>query len=95
MLKPINDYVLVEVKKRETETAGGIILPDNLSKSRFTKGVIQGIGNKVKDAQKGDLIAYIQFKGDKMTVDNKDYHLLKEEDISLILDEDVRIEESM
>ena len=44
MLKPLNNYVLLERMEEETKTAGGIIIPDN-AKEKPSRGRVIATGD--------------------------------------------------
>ena len=82
--QPLSDRVLVEVSSAEEKTAGGIIIPDN-AKEKPLKGTIVAVGpGKEKEPMilsVGDVVLYGKFSGKEVTVDGKDYLILKQEDV--------------
>jgi chaperonin GroES len=86
--KPLADRVLVEPAAAEEKTAGGIIIPDT-AKEKPMKGTIVAVGNGKKDepmtVKAGDKVLYGKYAGTEITVDGKEYLIMKESDIYAIV----------
>lgn len=87
-IKPLADRVLVEPAAAEEKTAGGIIIPDT-AKEKPQKGIIVAVGPGKKDepttVKVGDNVLYGKYAGTELTVDGKDYLIMKESDIYAIV----------
>ena len=93
MFKPLHNYVLLERIEEENITAGGIIIPDN-AKEKPMQGTIVAMGPG-KRTEKGELIApevkvgdvvlYGKYSGTEVTVDGKNYLIVRESDIFAVL----------
>lgn len=87
-IKPLADRVLVEPAAAEEKTASGIIIPDT-AKEKPQKGSIVAIGNGKKDepltVKVGDNVLYGKYAGTEITVDGKDYLIMRESDILAVL----------
>jgi len=92
-IKPLADRVLVRPAAAEEKTASGIIIPDT-AKEKPQKGEIIAIGegktaengNLVKPQVKvGDNVLYGKYAGTEITVEGKDYLIMRESDIFAIL----------
>ncbi|MFZ5554905.1 MAG: co-chaperone GroES [Bacteroidota bacterium] len=87
-VKPIADRVLVEPDAAETKTASGIIIPDT-AKEKPQRGTVIAVGNGKKDepltVKKGDKILYGKYSGTEITIDGKDYLIMKESDIYAVI----------
>ena len=92
-IKPLYDRIMVEVLEAKEKTKGGIVLPDTAKeKPQEAKVVAVGDG-KVSDEGKtvplkvkaGDKVLFGKYSGTEITVDDKDYLILKEEDILAIV----------
>jgi chaperonin GroES len=85
---PIADRVLVEADAAETKTASGIIIPDT-AKEKPQRGTIIAVGTGKKDepmtVKKGDKILYGKYSGTEVSIDGKDYLIMKESDIYAII----------
>lgn len=92
MLKPLADRVVIEVQKQEEKTVGGIVLPDT-AKEKPMQGKVIAVGKgRVEngkiipiEAQIGDLVLYSKYSGTEVKVDNKEYLILRENDILAIV----------
>lgn len=87
-IKPLADRVLVEPAAAEEKTAGGIIIPDT-AKEKPMRGVIVAVGDGKKDepitVKVGDTVLYGKYAGTELTVDGKDYLIMREADIYAII----------
>ncbi|MCH8317680.1 MAG: co-chaperone GroES [Bacteroidetes bacterium] len=87
-IKPLADRVLVEASPAEEKTAGGIIIPDT-AKEKPQKGEVIAIGSGKPDepmtVKVGDQILYGKYTGTDITVDDKDYLIMRESDIFAII----------
>lgn len=87
-VKPLADRVLVEPAAAEQKTAGGIIIPDT-AKEKPQRGTVVAIGNGKKDepltVKVGDQILYGKYSGTEITVEGKDYLIMRESDILAVI----------
>lgn len=87
-VKPIADRVLVEADPAETKTASGIIIPDT-AKEKPMRGTIVAIGAGKKDepitVKVGDKVLYGKYSGTEVSIEGKDYLIMKESDIYAII----------
>ena len=87
-VKPLADRVLVEPAAAETKTASGIIIPDT-AKEKPMRGKIVAIGNGKPDepmtVKVGDTVLYGKYAGTELSIDGKDYLIMKESDIYAIV----------
>jgi len=87
-VKPLADRVLVEPAAAEQKTAGGIIIPDS-AKEKPQKGTVVAIGNGKKDepltVKVGDQVLYGKYSGTEITVEGKDYLIMRESDILAVI----------
>ena len=83
-LKPLADRVVVEPVEAEQKTAGGIIIPDT-AKEKPQKGTVVAVGPGKKDepmtVKKGDTVLYGKYSGTEVSIDGKNYLIMKESDI--------------
>jgi len=91
-VKPLADRVVVEPMEGET-MKGGIIIPDT-AKEKPQQGKIVAVGpGRVSDngervapeVKKGDVVLYGKYAGTEVTVEGKDFLILRESDILAIL----------
>lgn len=87
-IKPLSDRVLVEPKAAETKTASGLFIPDN-AKEKPLQGTVVAVGPGNKDVtmevKNGDTVLYSKYGGQEITVDGKDYLIMKQADILAII----------
>lgn len=87
-IKPLADRVLVEPAEAEQKTAGGIIIPDT-AKEKPQRGKIVAVGNGKKDepltVKEGDMVLYGKYSGTEISVEGRDYLIMKESDILAIV----------
>ena len=85
---PLHDRVLVR-RLEEKETAkGGIIIPDT-AKEKPQEGEVMAVGaGKIEDGKRipldvktGDRILFAKYTGTDITVDDREYLILREEEI--------------
>ncbi|MFY8020391.1 MAG: co-chaperone GroES [Bacteroidia bacterium] len=87
-LKPLADRVLVEPATAEEKTAGGIIIPDT-AKEKPQRGTVVAVGNGKKDepltVKAGDTVLYGKYAGTEISIEGKDYLIMRESDIFAIV----------
>ncbi len=87
-IQPLADRVLVEPAAAEEKTAGGIIIPDT-AKEKPQKGTVIAVGKGKKDepitVKAGDTVLYGKYSGTEITIDGKDYLIMRESDILAII----------
>lgn len=87
-VKPLADRVLVEPAAAETKTAGGIIIPDT-AKEKPMRGKVVAVGNGKPDepmtVKVGDTVLYGKYAGTELSIEGKDYLIMKESDIYAII----------
>ena len=87
-LKPLADRVLVEPAAAEEKTASGIIIPDT-AKEKPQRGKVIAAGTGKKDepmtVKAGDTVLYGKYAGTEITVDGKEYLIMRESDIFAII----------
>jgi chaperonin GroES len=87
-VKPIADRVLVEPAQAETTTASGIIIPDT-AKEKPQRGIVVAVGNGKKDepmtVKAGDSVLYGKYSGTEISLEGKDYLIMRESDILAII----------
>lgn len=87
-IQPLADRVLVEPAAAEEKTSSGIYIPDT-AKEKPQKGVIVAVGNGKKDepltVKAGDNVLYGKYSGTEITLEGKDYLIMRESDILAII----------
>lgn len=95
MLKPLAGYVVIETICQEEKTASGIYLPDTASKEKPQTGIILAVGKGVTldngsvvepEVKVGNHVVFAKYVGSEVTLDSKDYLVVKEKDILAIIE---------
>lgn len=92
-LKPLHDRIIVEASPKEEKTASGIILPDSAQEKPLRGEVLAvGPGKRLDsgqlapiDVKKGDTVIYGKYSGTEVTVEGKDYVILRADDILAVV----------
>lgn len=94
-IKPLHDYVVLEPTKEEEKTKSGILLPDTAEKDDIKQAKVVAIGPGRKTAsgkvvemsvKVGDKVLYSKYSPDKIKVEDKEYVIVKEEDILAVIE---------
>ena len=87
-IKPLADRVLVEPAPAEEKTSGGIIIPDT-AKEKPQMGTVVAVGDGTKDnpvtLKAGDKVLYGKYAGTELSLDGKDYLIMRESDIYAVV----------
>ena len=93
-IKPLGDRVVVEAAPAETKTASGIYIPET-AQEKPQHGTIVATGpGKYADltgnliplsVKAGDKVLYGKFSGQEINIDGKDYLIMRESDIYVVL----------
>ena len=93
-IRPLQDRLVVKRLAEEEKTKGGIIIPDT-AKEKPIEGEVIAVGNgkvledgKVRplDVKKGDRILFGKYSGSEVKIDDKEFLIMREEDILAILE---------
>lgn len=93
MMKPLGDRLVVQRTDPEQKTASGIYIPDSArEKPQEGKVIAAGPGLRDKsgalvpmDVKKGDKILFSKYGGTDITIEGKDYLILKTDDVLGVL----------
>lgn len=93
-IKPLGDRVLVEPVEEKEVKKGGIIIPDT-AKEKPQEGKVVAVGTGKRDdkgnlipltVKKGDRILLPKYGGTEVKIDDKEYQIVREEDILAIIE---------
>ena len=93
MIKPLADRVLIEPAPAEEKTESGLYIPDN-AKEKPMQGKVIAVGRGKKDEngkaipmeiKVGDQVLYGKYSGTEVSVEGKDYLIVRESDVFAIL----------
>ena len=79
-VKPLADRVLIEPNPAEEKTAGGLFIPDTAKEKPLAGKVIAagpGTSDVKMEVKVGDQVLYGKYAGTEITIDGKDYLLMK------------------
>jgi chaperonin GroES len=93
-IRPLHDRILVERLEEQEVKKGSIIIPDSAKeKPQEAKVIAAGNGKVTDDGKKlpldvkvGDRILFGKYSGSEVKIDDKEYLILREEDVLAILD---------
>jgi chaperonin GroES len=93
-IRPLHDRVLVERIEEQEVRRGGIIIPDTAKeKPQEGRVIAVGTGKVTEDGKKipldvksGDRILFGKYSGSEVKLDDKEYLILREEDVLAILE---------
>ncbi len=97
-IKPLGDRVLVEpmtAQEREKTTKLGSVIPDTIEKEKSErgKGIAVGPGRMTDEGKilpmgvkKGQVVIFSKYGPDEIKVGNKEYYIIKEDNILAILE---------
>ena len=93
MLKPLGDRIVIKALEAETQTSGGIILPET-AQEKPQSGEVLAVGPgklldngklSTMDVQVGDKIVYAKYRGTEIKVGGEDVIILTASDVMGIL----------
>ena len=92
-LHPLHDRILVQRIEEEQVRRSGIIIPDSAKEKpqegkvlAVGKGTVNEDGKKTPlDVKAGDRVLFGKYSGSEVTLDGKEYVIMKEEDVLGIL----------
>ncbi len=93
-IRPLSDRIVVRRLEEETQTAGGIYIPDSATE-KPSEGEVLATG-KGRMTDKGDLVAmevkvgdkiiFGKYSGSEVKVDNETLLIMREEDVLAIVE---------
>ncbi len=84
-MKPIGKYILIEPVIEEVETESGLLLTiEDRQEFRYRKAGVVAVGTDVATMKDGDTIYYDNRQGYKMMLKNKQYSVIRENDVVLV-----------
>ena len=95
MLRPLQDYVVLETVKEEEKTESGIILTTKEAKDEPSHGIVVAVGPGKKqedgtlipiDLEKGMQVIYKKYSGTEVKEGKDEYLLIKAEDILAVVE---------
>ena len=93
-IRPLGDRVLVEPMEEKEVKKGGIIIPDS-AKEKPQEGIVRAIGTGKRDddgklipfnVKAGDKVLMPKYGGTEVKINDKEYQIVREEDILAVID---------
>jgi chaperonin GroES len=93
-IKPLGDRILVQRVEEADTKKGGIIIPDTAKEKPMQAKIIEvGSGRKDEsgkvvplEVKKGDMVLIGKYAGTDVTVQDKEYLIMREEDVLAIIE---------
>jgi chaperonin GroES len=93
-IRPLHDRILAQRLDEEDKTAGGLFIPDTAKEKPLEARVIAVGSGKVLETGKtlapvvraGDQVLIGKYSGSEVTLDGKDYIILREDDVLAVLE---------
>ena len=101
-LRPLYDRVLIERIEEKEQVKGGIIIPDS-AKEKPQQGLVVAVGKGKRledgklvppDVKTGDRILFGKYSGSDINIENKEYLILREDEILAVLEKSGRAEKA-
>ena len=95
-IKPLANRVLIELKKKETTTASGIVLPETMDKEKKAEGMVVAVGpgkllesgqRSVMEVAVGQTVLVKSWGGDEIKFNDKEYKIFDAEEILAVVQE--------
>jgi chaperonin GroES len=86
-MKAIGKYIVIEtIKEKNIKTDGGLILTEKQREDiRYRQAKVIAVGTDVEVIKKGDVIYYDKAVGFNIELNNKEYKIIKQFDVVIIL----------
>jgi|TARA_R100000781_G_scaffold73573_1_gene45928 co-chaperonin GroES (HSP10) len=86
-MKAIGRNLIIEkAKQGTTKTKGGLLLTEkNKEDIRYTKATVLSVGDEINGLNKDDVIYFDRHAGHKIEVENNTYHVIKSQDVVVVL----------
>jgi chaperonin GroES len=97
-VRPLHDRIIVHRLSEGEQRVGGIIIPDS-AKEKPQQGTVTAAGNGKARAdgkrvplgvKAGDRVLFGKYSGQEITLDGKEYFIMKEDDVLAVIDDPVK-----
>ena len=79
-IEPLGEMVLIELEQAAEKTASGFMLPE-AAREKMNVGTVIAAGPDSENINSGDRVVYKKYAGTELTWEDKEYLLVKSEDI--------------
>jgi len=93
-IRPLHDRVIIKRLEEETQTSGGLYIPDT-AKEKPIQGKVIAVGTGKRDKEgkvvalevkAGDKVLFSKYSGTEVKIDGDEHLIMREEDLLAILD---------
>jgi len=85
-LQPIGKYIVIKTIDEELKTESGLFLSgEDMNQMRYKRGLVIEAGTDVPNIKKDDDIYYDKAHGFTMLIDDKQYTIIQERDVVVVL----------
>ncbi|ACY17850.1 co-chaperone GroES [Haliangium ochraceum] len=93
-IRPLHDRILVKRLEEETQTAGGLYIPDSAKEKPFQGKVISvGAGKRDKagkaipvEVKAGDKVLFSKYSGTEVKIEGEEHLIMREDDILAVIE---------
>ena len=79
-IEPLGEMVLIELEQAAEKTASGLMLPE-AAREKMNVGTVVAVGPDAENVKAGNKVIYKKYAGTELTWDDKEYLLVKSEDL--------------
>ena len=79
-IEPLGEMVLIELEQAAEKTASGFMLPE-AAREKMNVGPVVAAGPDSENVKSGDRVVYKKYAGTELTWEDRDYLLVKSEDL--------------
>ncbi|MEO1955858.1 MAG: co-chaperone GroES [Methanobacteriota archaeon] len=79
-IEPLGEMVLIELEQAAEKTASGFMLPE-AAREKMNVGIVVAAGPDSENVKSGDRVVYKKYAGTELTWEDRDYLLVKSEDL--------------
>ena len=85
-MKPIGKYIVIKTIDEELKTESGLILSgEDVNQMRYKRGIVIESGTEEPHIKKDDDIYYDKAHGFTMLIEDKQYTIIRESDVVVVL----------
>ena len=85
-MKAINHYIVIKKIKEAPKTVAGLELTETQNKEvRYLRAEVISAGNRVEGIDQGTVVRYDKHAGHKIEIENEIYHVIKVQDVVVVL----------
>ena len=79
-IEPLGEMVLIELEQAAEKTASGLMLPE-AAREKMNVGTVVAVGPDAENVKAGNKVIYKKYAGTELTWDDKEYLLVKSEEL--------------